>query len=198
MKYCPNCGAQLKVEAKFCPNCGKPVKSPQAQPQKQPLGQSKPLTQSQPQLQPYHQLNRAFKTHEPNDWEKMLQVYDVNPKRWLLDEFKVENGVLTVSNLKGIVLTAPIDELKIRIQSDNYERREVFVRHNKEKLTFKEMPGMLTEDEWRELFDILNTFPNVGETAAGKILKILGVIMAVVGALAAIYIKYLNNMRTTH
>ena len=40
MKFCPNCGAELKAEAKFCSSCGTPL-TPQA-PKPQPQAQAAP------------------------------------------------------------------------------------------------------------------------------------------------------------
>ena len=123
--------------------------------------------------------NVYFKTHEPSFIQKLMQVYWANPKGWLLDEFKVENGVLVISTMKGNQLVAPIEELSVRIQKDKYERKEVYVRHGEEKLHFKEIPGMLSDDEWEKLFEVLATFPDLGRTKADKIVgaaeKILNV-----------------------
>ena len=107
-------------------------------------------------------------------------MYWMNPQNWLLDELKLENGVLTVSTLKGNRLSAPVLELKIRIQTDNYGRKEVYLKYGDEKLHFKEMPGMLSEEEWEELFNVISSFPNMGRTAADKAVGVVGKILNVV------------------
>ena len=118
-------------------------------------------------------IKLTFKTHEPTFMQKLTQMYWVNPKSWLLNEFTIDDNMLTVSTLKGNQIIAPIDELTIRVQTDNYDRKEVYVKWNNEKLHFKEMPGMLDDDDWEKLFEILLAFPNNGRTTLDKIQGVL-------------------------
>ena len=117
-------------------------------------------------------------------------MYELVPTKWFLDEFRLENGILTISTLIGNKISGPVDEMKIRIQTDKTERREVYVWHGKEKLTFKEMPGMLSDNEWDALFDIMASFPNYGTTIVGKIVKILGIILSIISILATCYFEF--------
>lgn len=99
-------------------------------------------------------INKTYKTRELNWWQKALQVYWVNPKSWLLDEFIIEDTTITVKVKSGKVLSAPVDQIEVKIQTDKNARREVYLKCNGEKLHFKEIAWMLTEDEWDEVFEI--------------------------------------------
>jgi len=60
MKFCPNCGTELKPEAKFCAACGTPIVAA-TPPPVQPSPQSQPAYQYQePVYQQTHQAANAF------------------------------------------------------------------------------------------------------------------------------------------
>lgn len=72
---------------------------------------------------------------------------------------------------------APITELKIRVPTDKYDRKEVYVKYDKEKLHFKEIDGMLEDEEWEEIFTILDTVPDTGMTALSRITTVAKIAM---------------------
>lgn len=114
-------------------------------------------------------MEKSFKTRELNFWQKLAQVYWVIPKSWQLDEFTINGDILTIRTKAGKNLSAPISELRIRIQKDKYDRHEVFVYHGEEKLTFKEIGYMLSDEEWQEILAILEAVPDNDVTKLGKV-----------------------------
>ena len=119
-------------------------------------------------------LNLHYVTHEPNIFQKLMQVYWFNPKSWLLKELTVKNGVISVSNLKGQQLSAPIVDCFFDYQVDKYDRWEIYVNHGNEKLHFKEMPGMLEDSEWEAIKSFLKNYCILEKTTLGHISDVLG------------------------
>lgn len=97
-----------------------------------------------------------LKTRDLSFLGKLTQAYWANPKSWLLDEFVIENGNVTVSRKNGSVFTAHISEINATFATDNYERREINMRSKSDKTRFKEIPGMLDDDEWNAIIAALN------------------------------------------
>ena len=97
-----------------------------------------------------------LKTRDLSFLGKLTQVYWANPKSWLLDEFVIENGIVTVARKNGEVFTAHISEISATFATDNYERREINMRSKSDKTRFKEIPGMLDDDEWNAIIAVLN------------------------------------------
>ena len=117
-------------------------------------------------------IQKTYKTHEPSFLQKLFQVYWVNPKSWRLDEFSIDNDTLCFKTQSGKEIKGKLEELKIRVQTDKYDRREVIIKKGKEKLHFKEIDGMLEDGEWDELFEILKSVPDTGMSTLGWITTI--------------------------
>lgn len=115
-----------------------------------------------------------FITHEPSFLEKLLQVYWFNPKSWLLKEFKYEDGILYISVLNGNELTAPIEQCSFTYQEDKYDRMEIYVESGDKKLHFKEIPGMLEDDEWEFIKKFLQC-QDMHMTGIGKLSQVLSI-----------------------
>ena len=122
-------------------------------------------------------MNKIYKTRELKWWEKLLQVYWANPKSWILEDFIIEDDIIIIRVKSGNKVSAPIEELKIRTQTDKYGRRECYVQHKENKLHFKEISWMLTDEEWNELFAILNTVPDTGLTKIAWLTSIAKVLV---------------------
>jgi hypothetical protein len=103
------------------------------------------------------QTNYHFKTRELSLWQKVLQVYWMNPNSWLLDEFILDNDNLTIIRKNKTVFKAKLPTITTTYFTDNFARREYRIVDNKgNKVRFKEIPDMLTLDEWIQITILLN------------------------------------------
>jgi hypothetical protein len=108
------------------------------------------------EMNPTPVANMHYKTRELNLLEKLLQVYWANPASWILDEFTIIDGTVTVTRKNGDRFDAPITAIDATFAVDNYDRREINIKCGDKKTRFKEIPGMLSEDEWNAIIDTLN------------------------------------------
>ena len=114
-----------------------------------------------------------FVTHEPSFLQKLLQVYWVNPKSWLLKELLVEDGNISITVMNGKSIKAPIKDCIFKYQFDKYDRMEIYVYFNEDKIHFKEMLGMLKSEEWQEIRSFIKKECKAKKTGLGIISDIL-------------------------
>lgn len=113
-------------------------------------------------------LNFSYKTKDLNFLQKLMQMYWMNPKSWLLDEFKVSNNTLKVTTRKGNSIEAPLDKITAKYAVDNYDRHEVYLKDSiGNKLHFKEISGMLEDEQWEHILSVLP----LQETKLNKIIS---------------------------
>lgn len=120
----------------------------------------------------FKSLNFTYETKELSFFQKLLQVYWANPKSWLLDRLTVKDGDIEVVLKNGKTFKSPLSELKVRKQVDKYDRKEVYLSYQKEKIHFKEIPWMLEDEEWEQIFKILDAVKDSDITALGKITQV--------------------------
>ena len=113
-----------------------------------------------------------YKTREPSFFMKLMQVYWANPASWLLDEIKIADGTLTLVRKNGDRFDARLCDIGATYAVDRYERREVNIRCGEKKTRFKEIPGMLSEEEWNEIIAALNP----RKSGLGKLIDALGAV----------------------
>lgn len=124
----------------------------------------------------FKSLDFTYETKELSFFQKLLQVYWANPKSWLLNRFTVKDGNIEVVLKNGNSFKCPLSELKVRKQVDQYDRKEVYLSYQNKKVHFKEIPGMLTEEEWKQIFKVLDAVKDSDVSVLGKI---TGVVMKV-------------------
>lgn len=85
MKFCPNCGAELKPEAKFCAACGSPIAAA-ATPPAQPAYQPPPSYQPQePVYEQARQASNAFKetiSGNTNIVQRVINIVTKPKEEW--------------------------------------------------------------------------------------------------------------------
>lgn len=122
------------------------------------------------------EVKKVYKTITPNWWQKSLQLYWMQNKAKLLDEFIYENGNITVKTLKGKTFSAPLSELKVRRGSNYFS-----LSHQGNKLSFVKMPYMPSNTEWEEITDILRNAGNYKQVIISKLIYIFILIIALLG-----------------
>ena len=121
-----------------------------------------------------------FKAQEPSS------IVKINPNKCLLDEFAIKDGILTITTRKGTSLSAPINEVEIGYAETNVGKAYTF-KYNNKKLTIAEMPEMLSDEDWEEIREIVESLPNYeGLSSYGAIQKAfyiaLGIVFVVIVA----------------
>lgn len=114
-----------------------------------------------------------FKAKELTVWQKIAQFTINIPKARMIEEFAFDGQNVTVKTKKGKTFTAPLTDTKVRIQEDQYNRKEFFLYHGEDKVIIKEVGWMLTDEEWDKVKEILESAPNTGETNMSKATKVL-------------------------
>jgi len=101
--------------------------------------------------------NVRLKTTELSFFRKLLQMYWVNPKSWILDEFILQDGILTAKTRNGKIIQGSLSEISTKYSVDNYDRHEFYLKDMKgNKLHFKQIPDMLSDEEWELIISILS------------------------------------------
>ena len=108
-------------------------------------------------------------THEPTFFQKVMQCYHTMPKSWLLKRFRVDGGTIHIETLNDKIFSAQIKECQFRWQQDKYKRYEIWVKKENQKIHFKEIAYMCSDDEWNTIINFCLNAENSKETAASKI-----------------------------
>lgn len=97
-----------------------------------------------------------FQTVELNFLEKLMQVYWFNPKSWLLESLEINSNKIKIIRKNGQVDDIFSGEYQASFSKDNYDRLEIkLLTKDGRKINFKEIPGMLSEEEWDTIIEIL-------------------------------------------
>ena len=152
-KRCPYCGEEILAIAKKCKHCGECLDTPETK-------------IAEP-------IKMDYITHEPTFLQKLAQVYWANPKSWLLKRFQVDGDQIKIETINGNSLSASIDECVFKYQKDQYDRHEIMVKSGNQKLHFKEIPYMLSDEEWESIVDFCLNRCSAKKSTLGKITSVL-------------------------
>lgn len=77
---------------------------------------------------------------------------------------------MKIRTIKGNLIEAPLEKITAKYSVDNYDRYEIHLKDNfGNKLHFKQIPGMLEDEEWECILSILP----LQETKLNKIISVV-------------------------
>ena len=172
--FCANCGKEQIEGSKFCPICGTKVGTVdnKADTESNISEKDKPDGKNSSDTGPnlgsstggnmvgenvaIGQDKIYLKTEELTSSQKLFQVYWALPESWRLDEFILENEILTIKTKNGNTIQSHLSKITSKYAVDQYGRHEFFIEdENGKKLHFKEIPDMLSDEDWELIKSIL-------------------------------------------
>lgn len=108
MKFCPNCGAELKPEAKFCAACGTPIAAsavPPAEPTPQPSFQ-----QQEPVFNQAQEATNAFKetiTGKTNILQRVINIITKPKQEWAVIAAEQPNAMKLIGGYALVLALIP-------------------------------------------------------------------------------------------
>lgn len=154
----PCCELETSVNSKKCSNCGEGL--------------------DDLDFEDVKKIEMDYITHNPTFFQKLEQVYWVNPKSCLLKRFKVNGGEIYIETLNGKIFSAPVSECKVRYAKDKYDRYEFIIKSGEQKIRFREISYMLDDDEWEDIINFCQYHIDDSDVSTlGKITSVMQKIM---------------------
>jgi hypothetical protein len=119
------------------------------------------------------EIVKLYKTKDLSWWQKFMQMYWFTPKSWLLEEFVFDGTNVTIKTKNGKKLTVERVDMTTKYSKDKYDRREFVVKSRYAKIKFKEIPGMLDDEQWQDICDILEASETTLSKFVGGVGKII-------------------------
>ncbi len=118
MKFCPNCGAELKPEAKFCTACGTPVAVVSPSPTLEPIPEPQPdYRQQEPVYEQAKEASSAFKeaiTGNTNLVQRVINILTKPKEEWHVIEAEQPDPMKLVGGYALILALIPTVSAFIR------------------------------------------------------------------------------------
>jgi len=108
MKFCPNCGAELKQEAKFCAACGTPVATP-TPPPVEPAPQTS-FQQQEPVYEQAKEASSAFKeaiSGKTNLVQRVINILTKPKEEWVVIENELPEAMKLIGGYTLILALIP-------------------------------------------------------------------------------------------
>jgi len=110
MKFCPNCGAELKREAKFCTTCGTPIfdsTPPPVEPEPQTQTSSQ---QQEPVFEQAKEATKAFQeaiTGKTNLIQRVINILTKPKQEWIIIETEPPSAINLIGGYALILALVP-------------------------------------------------------------------------------------------
>ena len=131
-KLCPCCGGTIKEEAIKCKHCKTMINTEMLANQ-----------------------DVYLKTEELTFFKKLAQMYWLHPKSTRLDEFILENEVLTIKTKSGKIIQSDLSKIISKYTEDKGNYVFYIQDENGNKLKFNEVPFTLSDEDWELIKSIL-------------------------------------------
>lgn len=109
MKFCPNCGAELKPEAKFCAACGTPIAATPPPPA-QPMPPSQPVYQQEPVYEQAKEASSAFReaiSGNTNIVQRVINIITKPKAEWQVIAQEEPNAMKLIGGYAFILALIP-------------------------------------------------------------------------------------------
>lgn len=132
-KLCPCCGETIKEKAIKCWHCKTMINTEMLANQ-----------------------DVYLKAEQLTFIKKLAQMYWLIPKSRRLDEFVLENGVLTIKTKSGNIIQSCLSKVISKYTKDKNDNSLFYIEdENGKKLRFKEIPFTLSDEDWELIQSIL-------------------------------------------
>ena len=132
-KLCPCCGEIIKEKAFKCRHCKTMINTEMLANQ-----------------------DVYLKAEQLTFLKKLAQMIWLIPKSRRLDEFVLENDVLTIKTKSGNTIQSHLSGVIAKYTVDNNDNSLFYIEdENGQKLRFKEIPFMLSDEDWELVKSIL-------------------------------------------
>ncbi len=124
-------------------------------------------------------IYRKAQAKELKLWQSLLQMYWLMPKKSRLESFVIDGEMITITVQDGTTISAPITSISAKCNKDKYDRRYCTVESGGMKLSFCEIPWRFSEEEWDELFAILEAIDTNNKKGV-NVDKVLGILQGII------------------